>query len=248
MEKQLNEAAGLIKKARYGVAFTGAGISVESGIPPFRGPDGLWNKINPEFIEINYYKQNPQKSWQLINRQLLQFLKTAEPNQAHKVLAGMESAGLIKSVITQNIDYLHQTAGSRHVIEFHGTINTVKCLECGMVMKADYNAWQQQLPACSACQGLLKPDFVFFNEAIAQETFRAAMEQADKADVMLIIGTSGEIVPAAMIPRDVKRRNNTTIIEINREPSNYTGSITDLFLQGQAGELMLALEQKIKRG
>ncbi len=132
----IEEAAKLIKNAKHVTAFTGAGISVESGIPPFRGENGLWSKFDPLFLDINYFRQNPLKSWKLIKEIFYDFFGKAEPNSAHTALAEMEKSGYLNSVITQNIDNLHQTAGSKNVFEFHGTSKNLICTNCDKIYAA----------------------------------------------------------------------------------------------------------------
>ena len=129
MEKLIVNAADLIKKSKFTIAFTGAGISVESGIPPFRGENGLWNKYNPEVLDLGYYLNNPEDSWIYIREIFYDFFANARPNKAHQILARMEARGLLQSVITQNIDNLHFQSGSRVVHEFHGNSKRLKCLK-----------------------------------------------------------------------------------------------------------------------
>ncbi len=236
----IKEASELIAEARHVTAFTGAGISVESGIPPFRGPGGLWNRIDPSYLEIDFFLRHPLKSWEVIRQLFYQTLRKARPNLAHRALAKMEKAGLIRSLITQNIDYLHQLAGSQTVYEFHGTYRFLRCMSCNQRLEAD-EKWLENLPpACPACGGLLKPDFVFFGEPIPEVASQKSFIEADVADVFLIIGSTGEVYPAAQIPQ-IAFSHGSKIIEINIEPSNYTTSITHLFLQGKATEMMKRL-------
>ncbi len=239
----IKETAELIKSAQYVTAFTGAGISVESGIPPFRGENGLWNRYNPEFLEISYFRNYPEKSWKLIKEIFYDYFGQAEPNRAHRVLARMEAEGILESIITQNIDNLHQMAGSKKVFEFHGHSRTLICTECGRETAASVQKLETLPPRCSHCGGLLKPMFVFFGEGIPEQAAQDSYQAARTSDVFLIIGSTGEIMPASMIPA-YARENGARIIEVNIEPSNYTHTVTDLFLQGKATEIMnqLAVE------
>jgi NAD-dependent deacetylase len=233
----IEKAAELIKNSKYTTAFTGAGISVESGIPPFRGPQGLWSKYNPIVLDIDYFKSNPLESWKVIKEIFYDFFGKAKPNAGHIALARLEKAGYIKNIITQNIDNLHQEAGSQTVYEFHGNSHTLVCTGCGKhysINQIDLN----DLPVlCSGCGGLVKPDFIFFGEGIPPSAYQASIEAANSADVFLVIGTTGEIMPASQIPY-LAKQNGAKIIEINTEPSNYTGTITDVFLKGKAGNLI----------
>ena len=237
----INKAAQSLLESKYTTAFTGAGISVESGIPPFRGEDGLWSKYDPQSLEIGYFMNHPKESWMVIREIFYAFFGKAHPNRAHIVLARMEQHNLLSRIITQNIDNLHQEAGSREVYEFHGNSKRLICLSC----QKDYHVGEINLdqlpPLCKGCNGILKPDFVFFGEAIPQIPFTAAYEAATKSSVLLIIGTTGEVMPANQIPV-LAKNNGALIIEINPKPSLYTGGITDILLQGNATEMMQKLE------
>ncbi|MBC8527741.1 MAG: NAD-dependent deacylase [Candidatus Cloacimonetes bacterium] len=232
----IEKAAELIKNANHVTAFTGAGISVESGIPPFRGENGLWSNFDPIFLDINYFHQNPLKSWKLIKEIFYDFFGKAEPNTAHFALAEMEEMGLLQAIITQNIDNLHQKAGSREVYEFHGNSRNLICINCRKVHKAQETDFSDLPPKCKECGGVLKPDFIFFGEPIPEPARTNSFAETKKADVFILIGTTGEIMPASMIPYEAKN-NNVKIIEVNTKPSNYTNSITDVFLEGKATEI-----------
>jgi len=224
------QAANAIKNAERITAFTGAGISVESGIPPFRGKDGLWSKYDPVFLQTQYFNRHPEKSWRLIKEIFYDFFGQAKPNAAHKALAEMEKRGLVHAVITQNIDNLHQEAGSRRVIEFHGTSRILVCVDCSKRYPVSETSLTDLPPLCPACRGLLKPDFVFFGESIPEPARSDSFGEAQASDLFLLIGTTGEIIPAAIIPFLAKEQG-ARIIEINPHPSNYTHEITDIFLQ-----------------
>jgi NAD-dependent deacetylase len=232
-----SEAIRLLKQSKYTTAFTGAGISVESGIPPFRGSGGIWDKYDPGMLEISYFKANPKEAWVVIKEIFYDFFGKAEPNKAHRILAEMERKGLISVTITQNIDNLHQEAGCRKVYEFHGNSKRLICLACHKTYFLGEISIDHLPPDCRICGGLLKPDFVFFGEPIPQMALSASYEAAINSDVFLIIGTTGEVMPANQIPFMAKE-NGASIIEINPEPSHYTERITDLFLKGKAVEMM----------
>ena len=238
-------AADLILNANHVTAFTGAGISVESGIPPFRGENGLWSKYDPSFLEISFFHHHPKQSWKLIKEIFYDFFGKAEPNKAHFALAELEKLGLVKAVITQNIDNLHQEAGSKTVYEFHGNSQRLVCTKCGTYFDVKEIDFSAEIPRCKNCGGILKPDFIFFGEAIPEPARSRSFEEAETADIFLVIGTTGEIMPASLIPTEAKR-NGAKIIEINTEPSNYTRSITDVFLKGKATEKMQELLNEIK--
>ena len=237
---KLNQAIDLIINSSHTTVFTGAGVSVESGIPPFRGENGLWNKIDPIFLDSRYFHKYPEKSWKLIKDIFYVFFGKARPNDAHYALAEMENKGLLNVIITQNIDNLHQQAGSREVIEFHGTSRRLVCTNCGRQFEATEELLDILPPKCGNCSGILKPDFVFFGEPIPEPASSHSFNEAGIADVFILIGTTGEIQPASTIPV-IAKNNGAKIIEINIEASNYTNNITDLFLEGKATEIMIKL-------
>jgi NAD-dependent deacetylase len=235
--EKLNQAAKLIRKAKYAVAFTGAGISVDSGIPPFRGENGLWNKVDPIFLEIEYFRNKPLQSWKKIKEIFYDSLGDTQPNIAHEILAKMEERSFLESVITQNIDHLHQKAGNRYVYELHGTYKILVCSECSSEFDMSFADLNYLPPTCYICKGILKPDMVFFNEPIPPFALKRSFEEAQKADVMIIIGTNAEVLPAANIPVMAKE-HGAKIIEINIQATHFTNEITDIFLQGKASEIM----------
>jgi len=242
MADRIVQAARLLAVARHVTVFSGAGISVESGIPPFRGPGGLWSRVDPGFIEIEYFRRQPEKSWLRIKEIFYDFFGRAGPNTAHFGVAALEKAGLVKAVITQNIDNLHQGAGSREVIEFHGNSQWLVCLDC---LKREVVTLERlaALPPRCACGGLLKPDFIFFGEGIPEKTLQRSYQEASRADVFLVIGSSGEVMPACQIPPLAQARG-AKIIEINPSESNFTPS-SDVFLQGKATEMVTGLIKEL---
>lgn len=271
----MERAARVIKEAKAAIAFTGAGISVESGIPPFRGPDGLYERVSPAIFEIDSFLDDPEGSWKMLLEHVLFPLRQARPNPAHQVLARLEEKGLVKAVITQNIDGLHRRAGSKNIIEFHGTADFLECLRCREsfpvenfhpVFKPELQLGKKnhpdessalnqelsnfiknfQVPRCPRCRGILKPAIVFFGEKIPETALARAFEYANKTDCLIIIGTSGVVYPAAMIPQ-IARANMAQIIEINPEPSEYSNSITNIFLRSSASAALLKLEELIEK-
>lgn len=244
LNKKIREAASIIKKAQHVTAFTGAGISVESGIPPFRGENGIWNKYDPMMLDIQYFMEHPTESWKVIKEIFYDFFGKAEANRAHIVLAEMEKSGLLREVITQNIDNLHQKAGNTVVHEFHGNSRNLICTKSGELLPAAHADLDALPPIHPATGGLLKPDFIFFGEGIPPEAYQASIQAARKSDVFLVIGTTGEIMPASQIPFMAKE-NGASIIEVNTDESNYTGRITDIFLQGKATEIMDMLANEL---
>lgn len=232
----LHSTVEILKRAKKVVAFTGAGISVESGIPDFRGPSGLWEKFDPmEYATIEAFHANPKKVWGML-KEMAMILDRARPNPAHRALAHLEEMGRLSSVITQNIDYLHQEAGSKRVIEFHGTSKSLVCVLCGRLYDRRQVGLTTLPPRC-ACSGVLKPNFVFFGEPIPWGAQLEAKEEAGSCDVMLVIGTSAVVSPACDLPVMAKRAG-AVIVEINLEETQLTHYISNWILKGSASDLL----------
>ncbi len=241
-DDNIKRAVDILKNANLAVAFSGAGISVASGIPPFRGKDGLWSKYDPVMFDIDFFMQNPDESWRLIKEIFYSLISKAKPNPAHYALAKLQYP-----VITQNIDGLHQEAGSLEVVEFHGTAKTLTCTKCKAkfgIEEIDLSS--KETPKCKACSGVLKPDFVFFKEAIPQEALSRSSFLSSTCDIMLVVGTTGEIMPASQIPY-LAKREGATIIEINIQASNYSNEITDIFIKGKAEEMLPVLAEELTK-
>ena len=243
----LENAARVLKKARCAIAFTGAGISVESGIPPFRGPGGVWSKYDPGKFETAYFKRHPAEVWPLLKKIFFDLLDTAKPNAAHRGLTRLEAAGKLAGVITQNIDGLHQAAGSRTVFEYHGSTRRMQCLDCRAFFDTPTISLDRLPPPCPACGGLLKPDFVFFSEPIPFDVHTEATTLAKQSDVCLIVGTGGQVMPAGRIPYIVKNAGGV-VIEINLFESDYTYRTSDYYLEGKAGTLVPQLVDLVLGG
>lgn len=239
-------AAQMIMSAKRCTAFTGAGISVESGIPPFRGKNGLWNKYDPETFDIRYFYTHTRQSWEIIREIFYTLFGRVQPNAAHYALAELEANNRLQSVITQNVDNLHHDAGSRRVHEFHGSLKRLVCLDC----QAKYPISEIDLailpPRCITCDGILKPDVIFFGEAIPEPAGTHSFNETKKADCFLLIGTTGSVAPANMIPPAAKS-NGAVIIEINPHRSEYTASVTDIFLKEKATVAMERLMEEIDK-
>lgn len=244
MNEQILKAAQTIKNSKFLTAFTGAGISVESGIPPFRGKDGLWSKYDPKFIEINFFRSHPKESWAEIKKIFFDSMRKAKPNPAHKALADLESCGLLKGIITQNIDNLHQEAGSKTVFEFHGTVNYLICTKCEKRVPLSETDLSPDLPSCKECGGILKPDFIFYGEGINPHVYQGSINLVRNSDVIIVAGTSGEVMPACGLPIMVKE-NGGKIIEINTLPSLYTDSVSDFYFENKAGEILPEIKEAV---
>ncbi len=246
----IKAAANLIRGAKYLTAFTGAGISVESGIPPFRGPGGLWNTYDPRMLELDSFLAHPEKAWPVIKEIFYDHFGKAKPNKAHLELARLEARGAgtdgrgrLKVLITQNIDNLHYLAGSRNIVEFHGNSRLLLCLACGKRVEANAEALRTLPPLCP-CGGLYKPDFIFFGEGIPPEAHKRSQEAAGQSDVMLVVGSTGEVYPAALVPRWASEAG-AKIIEINPDESEFTGSVTDIHVPLKAAEAFRLLEKEL---
>jgi NAD-dependent deacetylase len=227
------QMAERIARSRYAVALTGAGISVESGIPDFRSAGGLWSKYDPmEFAYIESFRANPAKVWKML-LELDELLFNAVPNPAHRAMAELEVRGILRAVITQNVDSLHQRAGSKKVVEFHGNNRTLRCDSCGQGFPRDIVAIQNLPPRCH-CGSPLRPDLVFFGEAIPNEAYHQAMAEAGKCDFLLVVGTSASVAPASLIPR-VAKQNGAFLLEINPKASELSHNLTDFRIAEPAG-------------
>ncbi len=250
IDHSIQQASRIISESNHLIAFTGAGISVESNIPPFRGENGLWSKYDPSILDLNVFYSQPGDSWKVIKEIFYDFFGSAKPNPAHLCLARLEQMGLLKCVVTQNIDNLHQAAGSTVVHEFHGNSQKMVCTSCQKHFTATEVTLEILPPACDECNGLLKPDFIFFGEHIPMGAYQASVAAAESADVLIIIGSTGEVMPANQIPL-IAKQTGAQVIEINPERSNYTKMITDIHLPGKASDMMNRLleliENKIQR-
>ena len=195
--------AALIRERQPCVVLTGAGISVESGIPDFRSPTGIWAEVDPfEVASIEAFRRDPGRVWDFY-RARIEMLLEAEPNRAHMVLAALEDAGLVEAVVTQNIDLLHSRAGSREVVEVHGSIRSAVCLECGREDEMEDVRQQletSRIPNCAACGSVLKPGVVLFGELLPAEALDRATTLARSAELMLVVGSSLEVWPVAGLP------------------------------------------------
>jgi NAD-dependent deacetylase len=247
MDHQLiQKAAKDIFHSKKTIAFTGAGISVESGIPDFRGAQGLWQKYDPEeYAHIQAFYSNPDKVWLMI-KEMFSLIMAAKPNPAHMGLAELERMGLLSSVITQNVDGLHQAAGNTNVIEFHGTHRTLSCLKCSTKIEGTSLTLEDLPPRCSRCSSLLKPDVVFFGEPIPWEAQIMSFKESKSCKAVLVIGTSAVVYPAATIPITAKERG-AIVIEINTEPTPLTNQISDYLICGSAGEIIPAIVEEVKK-
>ncbi len=236
--------AALLRQSRRAVALTGAGISVESGIPDFRSPGGLWERFDPmEYAHIQAFRRDPAKVWTLLKEMDLTITR-ARPNPAHLALAELEARGILTGIVTQNVDNLHQAAGSRRVVEYHGNALDFICDNCKGHHPRETLDFSQA-PLYCLCGGLIRPDVVFFGEAIPPAAQAEAEELVQHCDLLLVIGTSGVVAPASYLPYTA-REWGAAVIENNLEPTGLTRKLTDHFLPGPAGQMWPQVIQAMK--
>lgn len=232
----ITAAAGVLDRARFVVALTGAGISVDSGIPAFRGTQGLWDRYDPaEYATIAAFRADPEKVWGML-RELGGLIGAARPNPGHLALAELEQLDGLHAIVTQNVDGLHQAAGSRTVYEFHGNGARLACLACNAKRKLVDLSLADVPPRC-ACGAIMKPDVVFIGEAISDEALAHGFQAARTCQAMLVVGTSAEMYPAAQLPV-IAKKHGAVLVEINPEPTPLTDVLTDIFIQAGAGEAL----------
>ena len=245
MDKDLlNAVCRTIIESEHLIALTGAGVSAESGIPTFRGKNGLWRKYRAEELAtFSAFMNNPKLVWEWYSWRISMILR-AKPNPAHISLAKLEKIGILKALITQNVDNLHERAGSEKIIKLHGDILTVKCISCDY--KTRLQAPPSEIPpSCPQCGDLLRPGVVWFGEPLPREALEVAMLHASIADAIIVIGTSGVVYPAGAIPYIVKERNGK-IIEINISRSTIS-PIADYFIEGKAGEILPIILSSVEK-
>ena len=234
--------AELLRARQPCVVLTGAGVSTESGIPDFRSPTGLWAQVDPmEYGSIEAFRRDPVKVWSFYKPRVA-MLTEAEPNAAHRALAALERAGFVEAVVTQNIDRLHERAGSQNLVEVHGSIRTSSCLSCGeryplervLELLAEADA-----PACPSCGGILKPDVVFFGELLPPAAIDRAYELARGAQLLLVVGSALEVYPVAGLPLETIGAGGEIAI-VNRGRTAFDDEAS-LRIDGSAGEVLPAV-------
>ncbi len=236
MEKEIETLQRWVLDSRRSVAFTGAGCSTESKIPDFRSVDGLYNQsyaYPPEtIISHSFFEAKPEEFYRFYKEKMLWL--DAQPNAAHKKFAEMEAAGRLTAVVTQNIDGLHQAAGSKTVWELHGSIHRNYCMKCHKFFGADYVKKAEGVPRCDACGGMVKPDVVLYEESLDGETLERAVEAIAQADLLIVGGTSLAVYPAAGL---IHYYRGNRLVLINKTPTPYD-SRADLILSGKIGEVL----------
>jgi len=241
--------ADLIREAQPCVVLTGAGVSTESGIPDFRSPTGIWSQFDPfEYGSIQAFRADPEKVWSFYAPRF-SMLTGAEPNAAHLALAELERRGLVQAVVTQNIDLLHERAGSRNVVEVHGSIRTSTCPSCRRrhaLAEVLRLVEASGLPRCTQCAAVLKPDVVFFGELLPAGAMERASQLAREAALLLVVGSSLEVYPVAGLPQEAVEAGARLAI-VNKGPTPYDGR-ADLRIDGSAGDALAGLIRSLERG
>ncbi|GAB4374278.1 MAG: NAD-dependent deacylase [Calditrichia bacterium] len=233
-----------IKHASSVVVLTGAGISAASGVPTFRGADGLWKKFKPEELaNFDAFSRNPELVWEWYNWRR-DLIKKVQPNVAHYTLVDIENMFPEFTLITQNVDNLHRVAGSKNILELHGNIMRNKCSECQTPYEGEFDL-EAGIPRCPKCNGLIRPDVVWFGEILPFDVLHAAQEASMQCDIFFSIGTSSVVEPAASLPF-IAKGNGAFVVEINTENTPLTESC-DEHLRGEATkilpELLFALQK-----
>jgi len=241
-------AADILRSSKSAVVLSGAGISTASGIPDFRSTDGgLWERYDPfDVASLASFRYNPERFFDWMHP-LAMNMSVAQPNIAHYGLARLEQAGWIKTIITQNIDALHQRAGSRHVIEIHGSMQALTCVRCytqypSSQFLPDYLE-KKQIPYCPECNGVLKPNLVLFGEQLPSQAWLAAMQASKTCDVMIVIGSSLEVLPVAGLPMRAVE-NGAHLILINRNPT-YIDVRADVVFTDDLTEIIPCLAMEL---
>jgi NAD-dependent deacetylase len=248
-EDAVSRLAELVRRRQPCVVLTGAGISTESGIPDFRSPTGLWAQFDPlEYGSIEAFRADPEKVWRFYAPRI-SMLVDAEPNPAHLALAELERAGLVRAVVTQNIDLLHERAGSREVVEVHGSIRTSTCPHCGSSYELErvleMLGGRSEPPRCTSCAAVLKPDVVFFGELLPEREMERAYELARSAALMLVVGSSLEVFPVAGLPHETLGAGGEIAI-VNQGPTPVDRRAA-VRVDGRAGDVLSALLDALRR-
>ena len=251
LDGKIGDVAAMIAAARKIVVFTGAGVSTESGISDFRSPGGIWSRFDPEDFTIERFLYSPEtrkKQWRILLEGGL--FVDAQPNRAHLAIAELERMGKLDCVITQNVDNLHQKAGSdpKKVYELHGNMNRLRCLDCHEVYRLEVILARPRpdddAPVCERCRGILKPDVIFFGETLPPATLQQATHHACNCDLLIVIGSSLVVYPAAYMPIYAKGVGAKLVI-INRDATPYDGN-ADVVIHRSAGEVMAEILEAVK--
>lgn len=250
-DEQIISTAQLIKNSHHMVVFTGAGVSTPSGIPDFRSAGtGLWQKDDPMLVaSATAFKYHPDRFYRWL-KPLLQASIEAQPNPAHKAISELENAGIVKAVITQNIDNLHQKAGSRNVIELHGSMAHFYCPDCHQSVSNPQSVIKEiladSIPHCIHCASIIKPDITLFEESLPERAWQQADSEVRKADLMLVAGSSLEVVPASSLPYDAWRKG-CRIIMVNYS-NTFLDSRAEVVLHTDVAQGLPLIVQQVFEG
>lgn len=232
-----------LSEAKKVVFFTGAGISAESGIPTFRGKDGIWNKLKPEELaNFNAFMRNPQMVWEWYNHRK-KIIHNSQPNKGHLAIAEMQNLFEDVTIVTQNIDNLHRRAGSKNIFELHGNIERNFCIKC----KTFYNEeldFSDGVPKCS-CSGLIRPDVVWFGEYLPEDQFMGGEDAARNSDIFFVVGTSAVVYPAAGLVM-VAKKSGSYLVEVNVQATEVSSYADESFL-GEAGKILPLIVEEVKK-
>ncbi|UCE39216.1 MAG: NAD-dependent deacylase [Thermoplasmata archaeon] len=250
-ETHLNNQDELIKRTAKAIivsentiALTGAGISVASGIPPFRGKGGLWEKYNPdEYAHVAAFLEDPKKVWIML-KEMIDTILPAKPNPAHIALFELEEMGLLSGIITGNVDSLHQAAGSKNVWELHGSNRTLICMKCNKTYPIE--RYQIEIPPRCECGFALRPDVVLFGEQLSQEVLFGSYALARECELMLVVGTSSVVSPMSHMPV-MAGENGAKVLEINLEETFLTGLISDWIIKGKVEDILPNIVKEVKK-
>ncbi|OLC31037.1 MAG: hypothetical protein AUH31_03640 [Armatimonadetes bacterium 13_1_40CM_64_14] len=248
MHHAIAQAASALAASPFSVALTGAGMSTESGLPDFRSPGGLWGEDDPvEVATLTAFRRTPEKFYDFYQRRLAR-LAAAAPNVGHQALAELEASGRLGAIITQNVDGLHQAAGSRQVIELHGNLREAACPQCqwtGSIRLITEALGAGTVPACPRCAARVKPNVVLFEELLPQAAYRQAEDACRRAAVLLVVGSSLQVTPAAWLPQ-VARQHGATVIIVNDEPTPFD-HVAQFVLRGRAGAILPPLVAAVQK-
>lgn len=250
--RKIDAAAELLLKAKYVIGLTGAGVSVESGIRPFRGPDGLWTEYGePPMDGYQRFLADPKREWEkLVRREgylggVYEAFEAARPNPGHFALAELEKMGILKYLITQNVDNFHRASGSKNLAEIHGNFYLVRCIECNSRYPQEDISLEKLPPLCPNCGGIIKIDAVMFGEPIPPDILSICQREVNECDCMLSAGTSAFVYPAAGFPWIVKGKEGT-LIEIDLRETGIT-YLCDISLRGKSGDILPELVKSVKK-
>ncbi len=240
----IEKIAEIVQNCQKVVVLTGAGISAESGVPTFRGKEGLWGKFKPEELAtMDAFMSNPEIVWEWYNwrRELMEKVK---PNLGHTAITELENLSDYFTLITQNVDGLHKLAKTKNILELHGNISRNKCSDCNIIIDEIIVIDPSDIPTCKKCDGKIRPDVVWFGEMLDENIIKQAFSVSEKADIFFSIGTSAVVYPAASLPVTAKQ-NGAILVEINMEETSLT-PLADYFILGKSGEILPKIVKLIK--